>query len=153
MTTEGRFFSKIAATSRPDACWLWLGWTQRGYGMFRPENSRSTSRRKVLAHRLSYEHFNGPIPDGMVVRHTCDTPACVNPEHLVVGTHAENHADMVVKGRHPRGAGHGMAKLTEADVFAIRASGGVTQEALGRQYGVTQASISCIQLRKSWTHI
>lgn len=89
---EERFFDKVTKT---DSCWLWTGAiTSRGYGSIRVEG-KSTS-----THRLSYMLFNGEIPDGFVVCHTCDVPACVNPEHLWVGTVSDNVRDMIQKNRH-----------------------------------------------------
>lgn len=77
-------------------CWLWTGGTDgRGYGSL----SGGSGSSPVKAHRLSYELANGPIPVGLVVRHGCDNPLCVNPAHLEVGTQKENIHDMVVRGR------------------------------------------------------
>lgn len=69
-------------------CWLWP--VSAGYGQFKGKR----------AHRLSYEAFKGPIPDGLFVCHKCDVPACCNPDHLFVGTASDNSLDMVKKGRH-----------------------------------------------------
>jgi len=76
-------------------CWLWTAGRDRfGYGQFTfPGNQH------VLAHRASYMLFIGPIPDGMCVLHHCDTPPCVNPSHLWLGTNDQNMADMAMKGR------------------------------------------------------
>lgn len=76
-----------------EVCWPW---PSQSYGTIRIDGFI------FLAHRLSYEHFKGPIPKGKVVRHTCDFPPCWNPEHLVLGTQAENMRDMVERGRHGR---------------------------------------------------
>lgn len=81
---------------RTDGCWLWTGaLNNMGYGQFYVRARRGN----VLAHRWSYEHHNGPIGDGLFVMHSCDTPRCVNPAHLRVGTHQDNVDDMTAKGR------------------------------------------------------
>ena len=96
MTLEERFLKKISPEPNT-GCWLWTGSSDtRGYGHI------STGKRTdapLMAHRVSYALHCGPIPKGMNVCHTCDTPACVNPDHLWIGSHADNARDMVVKGR------------------------------------------------------
>ena len=91
-----------------------------------------------------------------MVRHTCDNPACVNPEHLLLGTMKDNTQDMMTRGRNrykeQKGEQIGNHKLSEEDVRAIRASK-KTQVQLAKEYGVTQANISSILLRKTWKHI
>ena len=75
-------------------CWLWTGGKlSDGYGHLCVHN------RRVLAHRLSWEVWVGPIPADLCVLHRCDTPACFNPEHLWLGTRSENNRDMLAKGR------------------------------------------------------
>ena len=109
----------------------------------------------IRHHRLAYCKANNlSLEDiaGFVIRHTCDNPGCVNPEHLVIGTQAENMRDMAERVRGTVGERNKHAKLTAADVLAIRAAK-ATQAVLAKQYGVTQCTISSIQSRKSWAHI
>ena len=88
----------------------------------------------------------------MFVCHMCDMPSCVNPDHLFLGTQDENMRDKVQKHRQARGELHGSARLTEEIVREIRASTR-SQEALGREYGVSQVAISRIKLGKNWKHV
>lgn len=94
LSPEERFFQKVNKT---DSCWLWTGAvSSRGYG------SVTFQRKVVSTHRLSYMWFKGEIPDGMFVCHTCDIPACVNPDHLWLGNNSDNMQDMIAKDRHGR---------------------------------------------------
>jgi hypothetical protein len=111
----------------------------------------------IGVHRLSWILANGAIPDGMSVLHRCDNPPCVNPEHLFLGTQRDNNLDMRAKGREGRfdrkGEANGHAKLTLSQAREIRAryaSGGISQEALGRNYGIPQAHVSRIVLNRAW---
>jgi hypothetical protein len=89
---EWRFWKYVNKT---DGCWLWTGAIGgSGYGLLGVEN------RNVPAHRLSWQIHNGPIPDGLLVCHTCDNPPCVNPAHLWLGTNLDNARDKMAKGRH-----------------------------------------------------
>ncbi|QZI78635.1 hypothetical protein 22664UKE3-2_060 [Escherichia phage vB_EcoP-22664UKE3-2] len=110
------------------------------------------ARVKYMAHRLSYSINKGPIPDGYVVRHKCDNPSCINPEHLEVGTQADNIADKVSRGRQARGSGAGRAILTEESVREIRSSPLKVSE-LSTLYGVSVVSIRNILRRKTWQHV
>lgn len=141
------------APSPVEGCWIWQGPTHgSGYGTFRSEGVE----RK--AHRTSYELFNGPIPDGMLIRHTCDVRNCVQPGHLIVGTIADNNRDMMERGRNrqPHGSRNGSSKLTEAQVVLIRreyASKRISQQSLADRFGVTQTCISSIVRRQWWTRV
>ncbi len=110
----------------------------------------------VRASHVAYELFYGTIPDWLQVLHHCDNPACISPRHLFLGTHTDNMHDRTAKRRHAFGIKHGMAKLTEKDVIAIReryATGTVSQYQLAAEYGVYQASIGRIVNRKGWKHV
>lgn len=105
----------------------------------------------MKAHRVSYEEFIGPIPEGMYVCHSCDTPSCINPRHLWLGTHAQNQQDRIRKGRSAKGEDF-KRKLTESDIREIRAS----KESLTKtatKYGVVFQTISEIRNRKIWAHV
>jgi len=92
MTAEERFWSKISKT---ESCWSWTGTIMKhGYGML------SIGGKFRLAHRYSWELFNGHIPDGLYALHHCDNPLCVRPDHLFIGTQKDNIMDMMAKGRH-----------------------------------------------------
>jgi hypothetical protein len=145
----------------PAECWPWLGTTDRdGYGVIGDER-----RRQLRAHRVSYERFHGVVvPAGNYVLHSCDNPVCVNPHHLRVGSLADNSADKVARGRQPRGAASGVAKLTEDDVREIRRlaeghvsngrwSTGTTFRAIARRFGVTPTNVGDIVKGKIWKHV
>lgn len=133
-------------------CWEWVrSRNASGYGQVRRDG------KPALAHRVSWERKNGPITDGLWVLHRCDNPACVNPDHLFLGTVRDNNADMVRKGRHRGADGAGergrRAKLNWDQVNEIRrryAAGGISQRALGVEYGVIQATIKSIVLGHTW---
>jgi hypothetical protein len=131
-------------------CWLWIGATTEdgGYGQI------SQDYRRMLAHRLSWELYNGPIPEGMNVLHHCDTPSCVNPKHLFLGTQLDNAKDCWSKNRHsfPIGELHPGSKLTEDQVKTIRLSSQKSQ-ILADEYNVTVGLIKHIRHRRLWKHI
>jgi len=116
--------------------------------------------KSILAPRVAYELWVGPIPEGLLVRHfVCDNPPCINPAHLRVGTHKDNMRDMAIKGRRKginAGSEHGKAILSESDVLDIRkkyAGGFCTQKTLGDTYGVSRHTINSVISRQNWRHI
>lgn len=131
-------------------CWIWTGWTFNGpgYGGF------DINRRGHLAHRVSWLLYRGPIPDGLSVCHKCDVPACVNPDHLFLGTPADNTQDMISKGRNSRrdGERNAMATLTDELVRKIRNATG-SQRSVAARFGVSHATVWAIRNRKRWGHV
>lgn len=129
-------------------CWLWMAVTRGKYGLFWRNGVMAS------AHRASWELHRGPIPDGLDVLHQCDTPACVNPAHLRLGTHADNMRDRDAKGRHValRGESNGLARLTEADAVAIRADRR-TGTQIANDYGVCEGTIKSVRARRTWRHV
>ena len=134
-------------------CWLWIGPVAggTGYGVAKHDG------RAIGAHRLAFVLAHGPVSAGNDVCHSCDVRVCINPRHLFQGTRRENLADMRAKGRsnNVRGAKHGKARFSEAQVLDIRAAvaAGTTMAALAREYGVTKQSIASIHHRRSWRHL
>lgn len=134
-----------------DGCWIWTGAKDKdGYGVLTLPNPHRSCR----VPRYAYTVFKGPIPEGMIVLHSCDTPACCNPEHLRVGTYTDNVHDCRAKGRlaDTKGEKHGRAKLTEEIVRQIRAWTGSQGEA-AKHFGVTQQCISKVVTRRHWGHV
>lgn len=108
------------------------------------------------AHRLAWIERHGPIPEGMVVMHTCDNPPCVNIEHLRLGTTAENVADMMAKGRNSKGESRPLSVLSEMAVRVIRrlcANGVMAQSEIAATFGVCQPTVHKIHARKAWRHL
>lgn len=142
-------FWKQVAVSGVNECWKWQG-SKRGKGYGRIKKNGET----LVAHRASYEINIGPIPEGMLVCHHCDVPACVNPRHLFIGTQKDNLRDRNNKGRfHPvKGERHGRSKLTEEQVKAIMKDDR-TQREIAADYGVDRAMISHIKRGHSWKHL
>lgn len=130
-------------------CWLWTAKAKDsgGYGLFYLEGKNKK------AHRVSYELFVGPIPKGLHILHSCDTPACVNPDHLRAGTVAENMAERDARGRrNVRGEQIGTSKLTREQVIEIKKSC-LGLNALSELYGVEAQSIWRIRTGKAWAHV
>lgn len=144
-TIEERFWAKVSITGGDD-CWNWNGCKlPSGYGII----GRGTGQVPIGAHVVSWIIHNGSFAPGLSVCHKCDNRSCVNPNHLFLGTQQDNLKDMRSKGRQVKGEKHGLAKLSEDDVRAIRGSN-ETQARLAAHFGVNQSCISKIQLGKRW---
>lgn len=144
-----RFWAKVEV--RESGCWEWGGKRHRqGYGEI-----VGTNHQACLAHRISWELNVGPIPDGMVVCHHCDNPPCVRPEHLFLGTQADNVRDMITKGRNTpvRGESQPRAKLSAFDVREIRAAwnAGESQSSIAKRFGLR--SVWRIISGQTWAHV
>lgn len=145
-----RFWDKVKK-GEPDECWEWIaGKNPSGYGKIQMKGDA------VGAHRVSYELHHGAIPEGLMVLHSCDNPACVNPAHLRVGTPLDNMQDKMMRGRHRTVCGmqQPTSKLTELQVMKIRMLRGIfTQRRLAEMFGITQENVHCVQVGKSWKHL
>ena len=142
---------RLALHSRPteSGCIEWTAAKNNdGYGQIKYNGKMS------LAHRVAYEVAHGAIDASLCVMHSCDNPACINIAHLSLGTHQENMADMASKSRtNPiHGARHHKAKLTDADVLAIRADKR-TQPIIAAHYGVCLSTVESIKARTTWRHL
>jgi len=157
---DKRFWAKVSIAD--NGCWVWTASLSAvGYGQIAMPGGPG------LAHRLVFALANGPIPAGMFVCHRCDNRACCRPDHLFLGTPADNSHDMVRKGRstkgrpqnpasHKVGELHGRARLTSVQVQQIReryAKGDITQEELAAEYGVSGPHVSGIVTGRFWKHL
>lgn len=130
-------------------CWEWQKGTDgRGYGSFKVFGKN----KKV--HRASYEIFNGEIPNGLFILHSCDNPICCNPEHLTTGTNADNLRDMTRKGRNrpQRGENNGRSKLNVQQVLIIKHMKGVYRE-IAKLFNVGTTVVADIKRGKTWRSI
>lgn len=165
---KARFFRKVSKT---ETCWIWLGnHDHHGYGLM---SIGGRAGRQHPAHRISYTMFVGPIPDGLLVCHTCDVRNCVNPDHLFIGTSRDNTQDMIAKGRNrwsygdqsgartkpwalARGERIASSKLTEDAVREMRRLREVerlTIVELGLRFGVHHAVVSRVLRKLAWAHV
>ena len=154
-----RFWAKV---NKSDGCWLWTSSTTRhGYGRFNFGRS-SGKTRVVTASRVAWELTHGPIPDGLSVLHRCDNPPCVNPDHLFLGTQADNNRDAAAKGRFntpacversrrssviarvaARAKCPGLTPEQLEEVRELRRTARLTYRALATMFGVSQTTAFC----------
>ena len=161
---KDRFFEKV---KKSPSCWEWVGpKNNKGYGTMTVGSRTDGTRSYKFVHRISWELHNGPIPEhdsthGTCVCHKCDNPSCVNPDHLFLGTHSDNMADMAVKGRASKeptyiGENHPIAKLDDSKVRQIRkyhSAGACTQLWLAQVYGVSNRTIANVANNEYWKHV
>lgn len=147
--TDDDFWNLV---DKSGACWIWRGRrNKRGYG------HPCIHGRPILAHRHAWILTRGEIPAGLCALHHCDNPPCVNPDHLYLGTYADNARDREERGRriYAHGSALAHARLTEKAVLEIRArcSAGETQRALAREFNVNYRTIGVVVRRQTWRHI
>lgn len=162
LSIADRFWSYVQKT---ESCWLWHLAQRHGYGQF-----ALAPGKPVRAHRYAFEVTYGPIPEGMHVLHRCDTPLCVRPDHLFLGTAQDNMTDKVAKGRQAKGDRHGMrvhpetrargehqgnSKLTNEQAREIRRRrlSGESRKAIAMEFGVSPKLVYQIALGEIWTHV
>lgn len=140
-----RFLAHVAP--EPNCgCLLWVGSYRGEYGRLKIDGETHA------AHRLSFRLFNGAIPCGMHVLHLCDVTICVNPDHLFLGTEADNHADKAAKGRSARGTRNARAKLSEGVVLAIFGADGRHAD-IAIRFGVCKATVCHIKSGRQWSSV
>lgn len=138
---KSKFIKTITKPDGDDGCWLWIGYKVRGYGRIWYDG------RQRLATHLSLELFKGGIAEGLCACHTCDTPACVNPSHLFVGTKKDNIYDMIAKGRSAN-----QGKLSSQQIDEIISLPEIKRgelAAVAVKYGVSASYISALRNRGS----
>lgn len=147
MTTTPTLSAMISRTQPSGDCLMWQGSkSEKGYGIV------TVSGRRVKAHRLALQLSGVRVQSSDVVRHTCDRPGCINPAHLLVGTHSENIRDRDERGRTAKGERIHTAKLTADQVYAIRSAVamGECKASVARRYGVSRTQIYRIAAGVTW---
>lgn len=153
-----RFWSKVCiclhGVECHECCWVWsAGKLHFGHGFF--HYTLINKKVTVLAHRFAFLLTYGTFPKELCICHHCDNPSCCNPEHLFLGTTQDNILDKIRKNRHPFGLSHGMAKLTDEDVYEIfyLQSLGMTQRAIAANLDISQKTVWSVLHRRTWRHV
>lgn len=151
-SAAGRMLANVEIITET-GCWIFMGGLSEGYGIVSNAGPRGTAPER--AHRLSYQHFNGPVPKGLFVCHRCDIRCCCNPHHLFLGTQHVNNTDMADKGRSSRGEDRPTAKLTEEIVRAMRArhATGESISSIARLVGVSVSTARKAIRGLKWRHV
>lgn len=156
---EDRFWNKVNKASGrygidgkfPTECWEWIAYTENGYGRIRD------GRKQYFAHRISMKIHVGDFSDHLCVLHKCDNRLCIRPDHLFLGTRADNGLDMKLKKRSKgmRGTKHPMAKITEDDVKEIRrlAAIGIIHSEIARIFNICRPNVGHILSGRIWKHV
>jgi hypothetical protein len=148
---NNRFWDKVDKDISPIGCWIWTDSKSQGYGRF------NLNGRHWRVHRLSYTVHKGSIPDGLFVCHSCDIPACLNPDHLWLGTNQQNMDDMRQKGRDYMGKGekNPFAKLTEVEVIEIKKllKTDLRHRTIADKFNVSRSCINNIKQGDTWAWV
>ncbi len=160
---KARFNSNVRF-SNENECWEWGGVKVKGYGVF------LINKNAIKAHRVAYFISNGNIDNTLICCHKCDNPGCCNPNHLFLGTHADNAADKVKKGRQSKGILHSMSvpkekgqgerngnsKMTASQIADIRNrynNEKASIKKIAKDFGITSSTVHCIVSNKNWKHL
>ena len=144
----------VTAKDESTGCWNYNGHVNAaGYGMY--SLRQGSIKRQVQVHRMVWEHFNGPIPDGMCMLHECDNRRCCNPDHLRPGTHAENMTDAKNRNRMKKGTDSNLAVFNEDEVMSIRRmyDDGVSVRSIAHKFLDSRWAIYQIGRRNTWKHL
>jgi HNH endonuclease len=148
--SKGKPTKKIEYIIDKNGCWNCVSHGHNGNGY----TTVQRNKKRVYTHRYIYEHENGEIDDNMVIRHKCDNPSCINPEHLEIGTQKQNIKDMQLRGRENKQKGEDRpnSKLTDEDVLNIR-SDDRSYRKIADDYGIHHSVVGAIKNRTRWKHI
>ena len=156
-----RFWAKVDKNGQPPAidpalgpCWLWTAYKSswNGYGRLKAGPKKGPC---YVAHRVSWVLHFGEILDDLDVLHKCDVPACVNPEHLFLGTHDENMKDRTAKNKQAKGSQNGKTRLRSEQVYEIRrqAAEGFLYKDIAVKFNIHVGYVSAVVLGKTWAHL